>query len=49
MSTLTIRNPANGATIAELPQDDAQSIAAKYRAARAAQPAWSGRPLQERI
>ena len=49
MSMLTIRNPANGATIAELQQDDAQSIAAKYRAARAAQPAWSGRPLQERI
>ena len=48
MSTLTVRNPANGTTIAELPQDDAQSISAKYRAARAAQPAWADRPLQDR-
>jgi acyl-CoA reductase-like NAD-dependent aldehyde dehydrogenase len=46
---LTVRNPANGATIAELPQDDAQSIAAKYGAARAAQPAWTARPLQARL
>lgn len=49
MSPLTVRNPANGATIAELPQDDAQSIAAKYGAARAAQPAWAARPLQARL
>ncbi len=49
MSVLTVRNPANGGTIAELPQDDAQSIAAKYGAARAAQPAWAARPLQTRI
>jgi acyl-CoA reductase-like NAD-dependent aldehyde dehydrogenase len=46
---LTVRNPANGATIAQLPTDDAQSIATKYRAARAAQPAWAALPLQERI
>ena len=45
---LTVRNPANGATIAELPQDDAQSIATKYGAARAAQPVWAGLPLRER-
>lgn len=49
MSTLTVINPANGATLAELPQDDAQSISAKYRAARAAQPAWADRPLPDRI
>ena len=49
MSVLTVRNPANGATIGELPQDDAQSIASKYGAARAAQPAWAARPLQARI
>ncbi|MEO8186642.1 MAG: aldehyde dehydrogenase family protein, partial [Burkholderiaceae bacterium] len=49
MSMLTVRNPANGTTIADLPQDDAQSIASKYRAARAAQPAWAARPLQARI
>jgi len=49
MSTLTVINPANGATIAELPQDNAQSISAKYSAACAAQPAWADRPLQDRI
>ncbi|MBC8119334.1 MAG: hypothetical protein H7X75_07160, partial [Burkholderiaceae bacterium] len=37
---LTIRNPATAATIAELQQDNAASIGAKYIAARAAQPAW---------
>ncbi len=46
---LTIRNPATGGAIAELPEDDAQSIAAKYRAARAAQPAWAATPLQARL
>ncbi|HZA95154.1 MAG TPA: aldehyde dehydrogenase family protein [Burkholderiaceae bacterium] len=46
---LTVRNPANGAAITELPTDDAQSIATKYRAARAALPAWVALPLQERI
>ena len=49
MSMLTVRNPATGATIAELPQDDARSIAAKYGAAHAAQPAWAALPLQTRI
>ncbi|HWL73103.1 MAG TPA: aldehyde dehydrogenase family protein, partial [Burkholderiaceae bacterium] len=49
MSTLTVINPANGATIAELPQDNAQLISAKYSAARAAQPAWANRLLQDRI
>ena len=46
---LNIRNPATGGAIAELPEDDAQSIAAKYRAARAAQPAWAATPLQARL
>ncbi len=46
---LIIRNPATGATIAELQQDDAQSISAKYLAARAAQPAWAAQPLPNRI
>lgn len=49
MSTLKIHNPATGALLAELPADDATSIAAKARAARAAQPAWAARPLAERI
>ena len=46
---LTVRNPATGSTIAELPQDDAQSIAARYRSARTAQPAWATAPLAVRL
>jgi acyl-CoA reductase-like NAD-dependent aldehyde dehydrogenase len=49
MNTLDIRNPATGAVLATLPADDAASIAAKARAARAAQPAWAARPLADRI
>lgn len=48
MSTLTITNPATGDSITTLPADDAASVAAKAQAARAAQPAWAQRPLQER-
>jgi len=46
---LKITNPANGQTIAELPDDTAAAIAAKYRAARAAQPAWAATPLAQRL
>jgi len=49
MPTLTIHNPATGAVIAEQPADDAASVAAKSRAARAAQPAWAAAPLRERL
>ncbi|MGH6612050.1 MAG: aldehyde dehydrogenase family protein [Burkholderiaceae bacterium] len=49
MPTLAVKNPANGATLAELPADDAQSISAKYRAARAAQPAWAATSLATRL
>jgi len=49
MKTLDIHNPATGERLAALPADDATSIAAKARAARAAQPAWAARPLAERI
>ncbi len=49
MSMLTVRNPATGSTIAELPQDNEKSIAAKYGAARAAQPAWAALTLESRI
>jgi acyl-CoA reductase-like NAD-dependent aldehyde dehydrogenase len=48
MNTLTIQNPATGALIAELPADDAASVAAKAKRARAAQPAWAAVPLAER-
>ena len=47
-SVLRITNPANGEQIAELPADDAASVAAKAGRARAAQPAWAARPLAER-
>lgn len=43
-----MNNPATGAVIAELPADDEPSIAAKYRAARAAQPKWAAMPLASR-
>ncbi len=48
MSTLAIHNPATGALIAELPADDAASVATKVAAARAAQPAWRATSLAER-
>ena len=46
---LTITNPANGTTIAELPSDTPESVAAKFRAARSAQPAWAALPLDQRL
>ncbi len=46
---MKIVNPATLATIAELPEDDAASIAAKVTKARAAQPAWAAKPLPDRI
>jgi acyl-CoA reductase-like NAD-dependent aldehyde dehydrogenase len=48
MNTLAIRNPADGEKFAEVPADDAASVGAKAARARAAQPAWAARPLQER-
>ncbi len=49
MTTLKIHNPATGALLAELPADDAASVAAKATAARAAQPAWAALPMAERL
>jgi acyl-CoA reductase-like NAD-dependent aldehyde dehydrogenase len=49
MTMLTVTNPANGETITQLPADDAASVATKYAAVRAAQPAWAARPLSERM
>lgn len=48
MSTLSIHNPATGDLIIALPADDAESVAAKATAARAAQPHWAARTLRER-
>jgi acyl-CoA reductase-like NAD-dependent aldehyde dehydrogenase len=42
-------NPATGDTLAELPEDRPQDVAAKAVRARAAQPAWAARPLDERL
>ena len=47
-SQLSIHNPATGEEITTLPADDAASVAAKYEAARAAQPLWAQRPLAQR-
>ena len=49
MSTLNIHNPATGALIAQLPADDAASVAAKAVAARTAQPAWAALPMADRV
>ena len=49
MPALSIFNPHDGERIAELPADDASSVAAKAAAARTAQPAWAQRPIAERL
>lgn len=49
MSPLAVQNPATGEVIAELPADDARSVAEKAAIARAAQPAWAARPLAQRL
>ena len=48
MPTLKIHDPANGTLVAELPADDAASVAAKAATARAAQPAWAAVPLADK-
>ena len=49
MKTFTVLNPATRQIIATLPSDGPASVAAKYAAARAAQPAWAALPIAERI
>src|SRR4051812_47121187 len=48
MTQLSITNPATGEKIADLPADDAASVAQKAQRARAAHPAWAKVPLAER-
>lgn len=48
MSLLQIQNPATGALLAEVPADDAASVAEKASRARSAQGAWASTPLEER-
>ena len=38
---LTVRDPARGTVVDELPVDDAAAVATAAQRARAAQPAWS--------
>jgi len=49
LKILKIRNPATGELVAEVPADDAASVAAKAAAARTAQQAWAARPMAERL
>jgi acyl-CoA reductase-like NAD-dependent aldehyde dehydrogenase len=49
MATLHIVNPHTGLPLAELPADDAASVAARAAAARAAQPAWAQWPISDRL
>jgi len=49
MPALKVVNPANGKLVATLEADDAKSVAGKYRRARAAQPDWARRPLDQRL
>jgi acyl-CoA reductase-like NAD-dependent aldehyde dehydrogenase len=46
---MRVINPATGDLVRDVPEDDATSVADKFAAARAAQPEWAARPLEERI
>jgi acyl-CoA reductase-like NAD-dependent aldehyde dehydrogenase len=46
---LKIHNPATGELIAEIPEANAEIVAERTRAARAAQPAWAALPLEARL
>jgi acyl-CoA reductase-like NAD-dependent aldehyde dehydrogenase len=46
---LNVVNPANGRVIAELPADNAGTVAAAFMRARAAQRAWAAQPIGARI
>lgn len=46
---LRVINPATEEVIRELEEDNAESVKAKFEAARKAQPQWATKPLAERI
>ncbi|MEP7330424.1 MAG: aldehyde dehydrogenase family protein, partial [Betaproteobacteria bacterium] len=46
---MKIFNPATGAELADLTADNAKAVAAKYKRARAAQPAWARRSMRYRL
>jgi acyl-CoA reductase-like NAD-dependent aldehyde dehydrogenase len=43
-----VTNPATGAVIREVPEDDPAEVARKHERARRAQPDWAARPYEER-
>ena len=48
-STLSITNPATGALVLRVAADGPRDVAARYAAARAAQPRWAATPMRRRI
>src|SRR4051812_973509 len=48
-TTLSITNPATGALILRIAADGPREVAARYAAARAAQPRWAATPMRRRI
>ena len=49
VATLSITNPAMGALILRVAADGPREVAARYAAARAAQPRWAATPLRKRL
>lgn len=49
MPTLQVMDKATAQTVANLPIDDADAVAAAASRARAAQPIWAAQPVKERI
>ena len=48
-TTLSITNPATGALVLRIAADGPREVAARYSAARAAQPRWAATPMRRRI
>ncbi|MFB1295186.1 aldehyde dehydrogenase family protein [Mycobacterium sp. pW049] len=48
LTTITVRNPADGSVVGSVPIDDADTVAAKARALRAAQPEWEALGPEDR-
>src|SRR6476620_5390720 len=48
-ATLAITNPATGAQVLRVAADGPREVAARYAAARAAQPRWAATPMRRRI
>ena len=48
-TTLSITNPATGALVLRVAADGPREVAARYAAARSAQPRWAATPMRRRI